>query len=188
MAFEVKKEGNPLFDLVKGLANISQDEFLETYTQPCLLQIPVEGAFPEFEGKPGLVTKPLGSAASTMHISVEDLGSLKRSKNVHEALVHFLPVKDGAIVLGRAPECDLILTATGVSRKHAELRKTLGPWMLVDLASHNGSFVNGKKLDPDTPTPVQDKQNLWFGSYRALFLYPEQVFNLANNLRKKSTA
>ena len=35
------------------------------------------------------------------------------------------------------------------------------------------------------PTKVVDRQNVWLGAYRALFLFPEQVFNLASNLRKK---
>lgn len=191
MAFIARKEGNRLFDIVKELGGVTLDDFLLDYTQPCLLQIPVEGAFSDLEAKGERATKPLGeppgsNAASTLHLSVKDLGGLRRSRNVEQALVHFLPDQP-LVTLGRAPECDLILSATGVSRKHAELSKKVGHWLLTDLGSHNGSFVNGTKLEPDTPTPVKDKNNLWFGSYRSLFLFPEQVFNLALNLRKKST-
>ena len=191
MGFTAKKEGNRLFDLVKALGDLTLDDFLLDYTQPVLLQIPVEGAFSDLQEAGDRVTKPLGAAipanaASTLHLSVEDLGGLRRSKNVEQALVHFLPDQP-LVTLGRAPECDLVLSVTGVSRKHAELTKEIGRWLLTDLGSHNGSFLNGKKLEPNIPTPVKDKNNLWFGSYRALFLFPEQVYNLALNLRKKST-
>jgi pSer/pThr/pTyr-binding forkhead associated (FHA) protein len=122
-----------------------------------------------------------------MHLSLKDLGALKRSKNVEEALVHFVPVKPAGqpVVLGRADGCDLILRADGVSRRHAELRKELGNYLLVDMNSHNGTFINGNQLPPNEPTKVIDRQNVWLGAYRALFLYPEQIYNLATNLRKK---
>lgn len=46
--------------------------------------------------------------------------------------------------IGRAPECDVLLAGSGVSRFHAELcRKDDGRIMLRDLNSVNGTFVNG---------------------------------------------
>jgi hypothetical protein len=50
---------------------------------------------------------------------------------------------DRTFVIGRLPECDLQLTDPNVSRRHAELRPVEGGWVLVDLDSMNGSFVNG---------------------------------------------
>lgn len=190
MSFEAKKEGNRLLDLVRSLSELDQDTFLETFTAPCLLQIPVEGAFGEVSEEEARATERLknANAASTMHMSLKDLEGLRRSKNVEEALIHFLPEEAETVTIGRSPDCDLILNTNGVSRQHAELRKQVGNWLLVDLDSHNGTFINGHKLEPQTPTPVQDRQNLWFGSYRALFLYPEQVYNLANNLRRKASS
>lgn len=184
-AIEPKASGIKLFDLVFALKDLSSDDFCEEHPNPCLLQIPVEGAFPELQGAAEKPTANLGNAASTLHMSVKDLGSLKRSKQVDQALVHLLPDSDSPLTLGRGDDCDLIMLATGVSRKHAELHKQLGNWLIVDLDSHNGTFVNGKRLAANTPTKVDDRQNLWLGSYRAIFLFPEQIYNLAGNLRKK---
>jgi hypothetical protein len=39
----------------------------------------------------------------------------------------------------------------GVSRKHARLDASQEPPILVDLDSYNGTFINGQKLQPDTP-------------------------------------
>ena len=36
----------------------------------------------------------------------------------------------------------------GVSREHAELRKSVtGRYEIIDLGSHNGTFVNGSRID-----------------------------------------
>ncbi|HCE46296.1 MAG TPA: hypothetical protein DET40_22345 [Lentisphaeria bacterium] len=48
------------------------------------------------------------------------------------------------LLIGRAPECDVLLASPGVSRFHAELcRKEDGRIMIRDLNSVNGTFVNG---------------------------------------------
>lgn len=47
------------------------------------------------------------------------------------------------ILLGRDPRCDVALTDSSVSRRHAELRVEDGKFLLVDLNSSNGTFVNG---------------------------------------------
>jgi uncharacterized glyoxalase superfamily protein PhnB len=49
--------------------------------------------------------------------------------------------------IGRTPDNDLILADLDVSRHHAELRKSpTGSYEIVDLGSHNGTFVNGKRV------------------------------------------
>src|SRR6266705_410135 len=51
--------------------------------------------------------------------------------------------------LGRSPECEVVLESAGagvVSGVHAELRHGGGGWRLADLASRNGTFLNGRRL------------------------------------------
>ncbi len=56
-----------------------------------------------------------------------------------------LPAK--AMRIGRGPDNDLVLSDLNVSRHHAELRKSLaGSYEIVDLGSHNGTFVNGHRV------------------------------------------
>jgi ABC-type multidrug transport system ATPase subunit len=57
-------------------------------------------------------------------------------------------VQAQAIKIGRTPDNDLVVNDLGVSRKHAELRRTpTGRYEIVDLGSHNGTFVNGSRVD-----------------------------------------
>ena len=52
----------------------------------------------------------------------------------------------GRLTIGRAPECDISLADTKISRQHAEFDAT-GPMPRVtDLGSRNGILVNGRKV------------------------------------------
>ena len=55
-------------------------------------------------------------------------------------------VGDGVSVLGRHPECDIVLDVAAVSRQHARIAQENGDFLLEDLGSRNGTFVNGKKI------------------------------------------
>jgi ABC transport system ATP-binding/permease protein len=59
-----------------------------------------------------------------------------------------LPLPAKLMRIGRTPDNDLVLSDDmGVSKKHAELRKSAsGRYQIIDLGSHNGTFVNGKRV------------------------------------------
>jgi ABC-type multidrug transport system ATPase subunit len=46
--------------------------------------------------------------------------------------------------IGRASDNDVVVSDLSVSRYHAELRKSGRGYEIVDLSSHNGTFVNGQ--------------------------------------------
>ncbi len=49
--------------------------------------------------------------------------------------------------IGRSEECDYQIASSRVSRTHAEISKAAGAYLLRDLGSTNGTFVNGQKID-----------------------------------------
>lgn len=55
--------------------------------------------------------------------------------------------------IGRASDNDLVLDDLSVSRYHAELRRGMAGLELVDLGSHNGTYVRGQRI---TRTMVMD--------------------------------
>ena len=59
----------------------------------------------------------------------------------------------GATVVGRAPECQLRLDDTNLSRKHAKLIPTNEGVVIEDLGSTNGSFHNGKRVQRAVAQP-----------------------------------
>ena len=56
-------------------------------------------------------------------------------------------------VIGRSRDCDLMLDDPNVSRRHAELRKEHGAWLVADLASTNGVKVNGRRVAEQSLNP-----------------------------------
>lgn len=59
-------------------------------------------------------------------------------------------------ILGRHPDCDIILTADGVSGRHCNITKTPQGWVLEDLGSSNGTFVNNLKITKPTLVSTSD--------------------------------
>ena len=56
-----------------------------------------------------------------------------------------LPAR-GCCVLGRSRSCDLTLTSPDASRRHAEIAAEGGRFLLRDLGSTNGTWVNGERV------------------------------------------
>ena len=57
-----------------------------------------------------------------------------------------LPLAEGRTVLGRHPDCDVVLEAASVSRQHAQIIHEEGKFYVEDLHSRNGTFVNGRQI------------------------------------------
>lgn len=54
-----------------------------------------------------------------------------------------IPVESEPVLIGRLPECAVVLDDPNVSRRHAEIRRRDDDVVLVDLQSTNGTRVNG---------------------------------------------
>src|SRR5262249_11212832 len=59
-----------------------------------------------------------------------------------------IPIPDGeAVTPGPSRAVTARVPAAGLSRVHARLRRVAGGYVLQDLGSTNGSFVNGERVD-----------------------------------------
>src|SRR5262245_47658337 len=54
--------------------------------------------------------------------------------------------RDGAVLVGRAPEADVVLDDDAVSRRHARILSADGLVTVTDLDSYNGTEVNGERI------------------------------------------
>lgn len=65
-----------------------------------------------------------------------------------------LPLASAPITIGRAPSSSLVLEDEYASSAHAQISPTPQGWVLEDLGSRNGTFVNDERLnEPVVLTP-----------------------------------
>ena len=60
-------------------------------------------------------------------------------------------------VIGRSPDCDVILEVAAVSRKHLVLRKQNGQFVVEDLGSRNGTYINGTRVNENAVLRHRDQ-------------------------------
>lgn len=109
--------------------------------------------------------------------------TVSHTRNLPRLLVAFLPLTSkrvtlpleaGEILVGRAtadqenpPALDLTPhhgAELGVSRIHAAIQITEQGITIIDLNSTNGTFINNFRLPPELPYPIQNGDELQFGS------------------------
>ncbi len=61
---------------------------------------------------------------------------------------------DGPVTLGRAHGSTLVLTDDYASNHHARLFPSDGAWLVEDLGSTNGTFLDRTKVSEPTPVPL----------------------------------
>lgn len=63
------------------------------------------------------------------------------------------PLRQGSNILGTSRSCDVVLSAKGVSRRHALLRIEGDSIQIEDLESRNGTYVDGSRVDTAPISP-----------------------------------
>ncbi|MEO7794613.1 MAG: FHA domain-containing protein [Thermoanaerobaculia bacterium] len=88
---------------------------------------------PEAEVPTGYFTAPHPAARARLEALDADL----------EPQPHFL---EPLTFIGRTPENQIRIYKPAVSRRHAQITETDAGWMLRDLSSENGTYVNGQRI------------------------------------------
>jgi adenylate cyclase len=72
----------------------------------------------------------------------------------------------GEVVIGRSPECNVVLKDFGISRQHARIVVDEEGARIVDLKSKNGTQVNGV---PVVEAPLKDSDRILLGKFQLTF-------------------
>jgi sigma-B regulation protein RsbU (phosphoserine phosphatase) len=76
------------------------------------------------------------------------------------------PLAEGTHLVGRADDASFQLAQPNVSRRHAEIIVKAGEVLVRDLGSHNGTLVNGAKVDQTMPLRLGDQLEVANLSFR----------------------
>ena len=117
-------------------------------------------AQPAVAPRPAAPVPPAVPAQPAAAVQAEMLPSVDRRPTAR------MPLPAKAMRIGRIPDNDLVLSDLNVSRHHAELRKSpTGSYEIVDLGSHNGTFVNGQRVTSQVLTE-QDLVSIGSSTFR----------------------
>jgi len=79
------------------------------------------------------------------------------------------PTEGPRTLIGRSPDCDVFLDDVTVSRRHAEIAHEGERYVIRDLGSLNGTFVNRHRIESSA---LADDDEVQIGKYRMTFLLP----------------
>jgi len=74
-------------------------------------------------------------------------------------------VDSGTISFGREPENHIVIDSTTISRRHACLQECGSQWILKDLGSTNGCWLNGVRVLPGNLRLVRDGDVIQLSDY-----------------------
>ncbi|MBI3268058.1 MAG: FHA domain-containing protein [Planctomycetes bacterium] len=87
---------------------------------------------------------------------------------IHDgALYHRKKLQDEVLTIGREKTCGVLLQAESVSRKHCRLVRRPDGWLLQELDSRNGTWVNGRRLSVEWK--LKDGDVVGIGKARLVF-------------------
>lgn len=85
------------------------------------------------------------------------------------------------ILVGRSPDCDLVMPGdeVRVSRQHVRIETTPQGYQLVDLGSRNGTLLNNTLIEPSSTHPLKPGDTVRMGSVEVLVQSVESTVGTA---------
>ena len=96
---------------------------------------------------------------------------------------HRFPIRIPVVNVGRADYNDIVLPEDSVSTVHAKLQRREGVWVLVDLDSTNGTFVDGEQVSGEAP--LAPGALVRFGAVGTMFEPTDDMIDVAKGSSTK---
>ena len=78
-----------------------------------------------------------------------------------------IPLTQPSFRIGKRQGNDLVLNLVSISREHCEVVASDGQWLLRDLNSRNGTYMNGQRIEGDVP--LTDGAQIQLGEFVLVF-------------------
>ena len=88
------------------------------------------------------------------------------------------------VTIGRAPDVDIRLRDKSISRNHAEIIRRGNKYLVKDLKSKNGTFIDGMRITAETPYEIKEGVPIAVGKtfFSLGKAYPEDVLDLLDSI------
>lgn len=90
-------------------------------------------------------------------------------------------VKSDVVTIGRSKNCTIVATYEGISRHHCQIDFQNGEIFVTDLASTNGVFIDGTKIEPNVKTHYQTYLTLSIGSIQSITIEFDDKTGIQNH-------
>jgi phosphoserine phosphatase RsbU/P len=97
------------------------------------------------------------------------------------------PLERATVTLGRQQDSDICLNGRAVSRHHARITRDDGAFLVEDLDSSNGTYINGQRLTPHAPATLTERDALQIGPYVFALRLPGATIKGEPNLVVRET-
>ncbi|MCA8999211.1 MAG: SpoIIE family protein phosphatase [Planctomycetaceae bacterium] len=94
-------------------------------------------------------------------------------------------LNENRMVIGRHPNCQIVLHNGVVSRHHAQILESHGTFYIEDLRSRNGTYVNGERIEGRTELDDGDEIRLCDVELTFL-LHPSSIQSLDDSAHRKT--
>ncbi len=115
------------------------------------------------------VTVPIDSPAEEIEIELDELppgiGMLVVTRGPNSGSRFALD--EPLVTAGRHPDSVIFLDDITVSRRHAEVRQVAGGYVVADVGSLNGTYLNRPRVEE---AELHDGDELQIGTFKLLFL------------------
>ena len=171
-----------LFQLARIMKKIGVQTFGMRYRKPVLVWIGSIGDISSVMGSRGGGGTFIAEIQNESPANPNTLGTifiLDRKYNHNRSV---------PVTIGRAQKNDIIIPDFSISKIHAGFLQYKKAMYVVDLNSHNGTFLRQTRLPPKKPVQINDQEEVVLGRLKFEYLSPstflERVENTAYSNRK----
>jgi DNA-binding winged helix-turn-helix (wHTH) protein len=90
----------------------------------------------------------------------------------------YVPLDQDTTTIGRSDACDVVISASTVSRMHVRIELQHDRYVLFDAGSANGTFLNGERIEDGRQLSTNDQ--IWLGSSAVVLSFsdPEETLGV----------
>ncbi len=93
-----------------------------------------------------------------------------------------IPIDRGVSVFGKSSTVDVNVDSPYISRRHFQIRCQDGVFLITDLDSTNGTFLNGVRLNPHQERRLRDQDRIGLAGDQVVFRFLDPVKTVTMDL------